>query len=146
MDLAPFCYCYFWGVVTFGWLKCVLHMGTSKIKSQKMWKEYFLKKGNVYPVLYELWIGMSIIINKAWISGICSGYLSYPLFLQKGKYLSVLKSLLSEDRYFRGDCYFRDLLTPVTFYLYFRRFPIHLRGHYFQNFTVVWQFIYLNIL
>ena len=41
-------------------------------------------------------------------------------FLQKGKF--VLRFLLSEDRFFRGDLYFRDLLTPVTFYRYFRRF------------------------
>ena len=41
-------------------------------------------------------------------------------FLQKGKF--VLRFLLSEDRYFQGDRYFRDLLTPVTFYRYFRRF------------------------
>ena len=30
--------------------------------------------------------------------------------------------LLSEGGYFRGDRYFRDLLTPVTFYRYFWRF------------------------
>ena len=30
--------------------------------------------------------------------------------------------LLSEGGYFRGDRYFRDLLTPVTFYRYFLRF------------------------
>ena len=29
------------------------------LKLQKMWKEHFLKKGNVYPVLLELWMGMS---------------------------------------------------------------------------------------
>ena len=30
--------------------------------------------------------------------------------------------LLSEGGYFRGNRYFRDLLTPVTFYRYFWRF------------------------
>ena len=45
-------------------------------------------------------------------------HISY--FLQKGKL--VLRSLLSEGRYFGGDGNFRDLLTPVTFYHYFRRF------------------------
>ena len=38
------------------------------------------------------------------------------IFLQKGKL--VLRSLLSEGRYFRGDLY--CLVTPVTFYRYFR--------------------------
>ena len=41
-------------------------------------------------------------------------------FLQKGKL--VLRSLLSEGRYFRGNRYFRDLLTPVTLYPFFRTF------------------------
>ena len=41
-------------------------------------------------------------------------------FLQKGKY--VLRSLLSEGRYFRGHRYFRDLITPVTFFRHFWRF------------------------
>ena len=47
-------------------------------------------------------------------------------FMQKGKL--VLRSLLSEGRYyylFLGggvDRYFRDLLTPVTFYDYFPKF------------------------
>ena len=43
-------------------------------------------------------------------------------FLQKGKL--VLRSLLSEGRYLGGggDGNFRDLLTPVTFYHYLRRF------------------------
>ena len=41
-------------------------------------------------------------------------------FLQKGKL--VLRSLLSEGRYFQRDRYCRDLQTPVTFYRYFRRF------------------------
>ena len=41
LDLEPFCYHYFqrlttfWGVVTFGWLKRVLHMGDSKNKIAK---------------------------------------------------------------------------------------------------------------
>ena len=34
-DLAPFCCHYFQGVVTFGWLKRVLHMGNSKNKIAK---------------------------------------------------------------------------------------------------------------
>ena len=38
------------------------------------------------------------------------------IFLQKGKL--VLRSLLSEGRYFRGDRY--CLVTPVTFFRYFR--------------------------
>ena len=33
-----------------------------------------------------------------------------------------MRSLLSEGRYFRGDRYFRDLLTPVTLYRFFRTF------------------------
>ena len=33
-----------------------------------------------------------------------------------------MRSLLSEGRYFRGDSHFRDSLTSVTFYCYFRRF------------------------
>ena len=45
-------------------------------------------------------------------------HISY--FFQKRKL--VLKSLLSEGRYFGGDSNFRDLLTPVTFYHYFQRF------------------------
>ena len=44
-------------------------MGTSKLKLQKMWNEYFLKKGNVYPVLLELeWECQIGIINKPRIS------------------------------------------------------------------------------
>ena len=39
-------------------------------------------------------------------------YIRY--FFPEGKL--VLRSLPSEGRYFRGDRYFRDLLTPVTFY------------------------------
>ena len=41
LDLEPFCYHYFqrlttfWGVVTFGWLKRVLHMGDSENKIAK---------------------------------------------------------------------------------------------------------------
>ena len=31
-----------------------------------------------------------------------------------------LRLLLLEGRYFWRDCYFWDLLTPVTFYRYFR--------------------------
>ena len=45
-------------------------------------------------------------------------HISY--FFQKRKL--VLRSLLSEGRYFGGDSNFRDLLTPVTFYHYFQRF------------------------
>ena len=43
-------------------------------------------------------------------------------FLQKGKL--VLRSLLSEGRYLGGggDGNILDLLTPMTFYHYFRRF------------------------
>ena len=62
-----------------------------------------------------------IIINKhrIWhlfrISIISFGY----FFFQKGKF--DLRSLLSKGRYFRGDRYFRDLITPVIFYRCFRR-------------------------
>ena len=46
---------------------------------------------------------------------ICSEYLSYPVFfLQKGKL--VLRSLLLEGRYFRGDRYFRRVVTFGTVY------------------------------
>ena len=41
----------FLGVVTFGWLKRVLYMGTSQNKVAKNVKEILLKKGNVYPKL-----------------------------------------------------------------------------------------------
>ena len=41
-------------------------------------------------------------------------------FSQKGKL--VLRSLLLEGRYFPGDPYFQDLLTPATFHRYFQRF------------------------
>ena len=51
---------------------------------------------------------------------------SVIIFLQKGKL--VLRSLLSEGRYFRGDSHFRDSLTSVTFYCYFRRFVRFFRG------------------
>ena len=52
-DLAPFCYHYFQGVVTFGWLTRVLHMGNTKTKIAKRGKEYFLRKGtNVMYILY----------------------------------------------------------------------------------------------
>ena len=40
---------YFLGVVTFGWLKRVLYMGTSKNKVAKNVKGVLLKKGNLYP-------------------------------------------------------------------------------------------------
>ena len=56
---------------------------------------------------------------------ICSGYLSYPSFF-----------LLSEGGYFRGDRYFRDLLTPVTFYRYFWRFATF-EG--FVTFETLWN-------
>ena len=42
---------------------------------------------------------------------------SVIIFFQKGKL--VLRSLLSEGRYFRGDSHFRDSLTSVTFYATF---------------------------
>ena len=45
-------------------------------------------------------------------------YIHY--FSQKGKL--VLRSLLLEGRYFRGDPYFQDLLTLATFHRYFQRF------------------------
>ena len=52
---------------------------------------------------------------------------SVIIFLQKGKL--VLRFLLqSEGRYFRGDSHFRDSLTSVTFYCYFRRFVRFFRG------------------
>ena len=64
---------------------------------------------------------MSIIINKPRISvAFVQDIYHICHFLQKGKL--VLGSLLSEGCYFRGDCYFGDLLTPVTFYHYFQRF------------------------
>lgn len=56
-----------------------------KIKSQKVWKKYFLRKGNVYPGLWELCIGMPNTSDYYQTSdhcGICS-YLSYPLFFAK---------------------------------------------------------------
>ena len=40
-------------------------------------------------------------------------------FLQKGELAS--RSLLSEGRYFGGIAAFGILLTPVTFYRYFRK-------------------------
>jgi len=73
-----------------------------------------LKKGNIYPVLKRvLNKNVKIIIfSKPRIS--VQGIYHTRYFLQKGKL--VLRSLLSEDRYFRGNRYFRDLLTPVIFY------------------------------
>ena len=55
-------------------------------------------------------------------------------FLQKEKL--AFRFLLSESHYFSGDRYFQDLLTPVTFYHYLRRFATF-EGHYFRNFTVI---------
>lgn len=61
---------------------------------------------------------MSIIINKPRISvAFVQDIYHICYFLQKGKL--VVGSLLSEGRYFPGIW---DLLTPVTFYHYFRRF------------------------
>ena len=45
---------YFQGVVTFGWLKHVLHMGNSKNKIARNVKQILIEKRhkcNVYPVL-----------------------------------------------------------------------------------------------
>ena len=53
-----------------------------------------------------------IIISKPRISVQDIYHTHY--FLQREKL--VLRSLLSEGRYFRGNSYFRDLLTPVIFY------------------------------
>ena len=57
-------------------------------------------------------------------------------FSQKGKL--VLRSLLLEGRYFPGDPYFQDLLTPATFHRYFQRFATF-EGSLiiFWNFTVI---------
>ena len=60
---------------------------------------------------------MSIIINKPRISVAFVQDIYICYFLHKGKL--VVGSLLSEGRYFPGIW---DLLTPVTFYHYFRRF------------------------
>ena len=44
LDLAPFCDRFFGGIITFGWLKCLLHMGTS---------ENIIAKKNVKGIVFE---------------------------------------------------------------------------------------------
>ena len=67
-----------------------------------------------------------IIISKPRISVVfVQDIYHIHYFSQKGKL--VLRSLLLEGRYFCGDPYFQDLLTPATFHRYFQRFAT-LRG------------------
>ena len=86
-------------------------------KIAKNVKGILFEKGNIYPVPKRVMNKnvKIIIISKPQISVQDIYHTRY--FLQKGKLvLRSQKSLLSEGRYFRGDRYFRDLLTPVIFY------------------------------
>ena len=120
------CYLHFRRLATFGgslpsddW-NVYSTWALQKIKSQTVWNEYFLKKG--------LWIGMSeiIIINKPRISVAFNLFrisIISVIFSTFGGWLfsggSLLSgfantcdilSLLLEDRYFRGVCYFWDFM------------------------------------
>ena len=77
-------------------------------------KGILFEKGNIYPVPKRVMNKnvKIIIISKPQISVQDIYHTRY--FLQKGKL--VLRSLLAKGRCFRGNRYFRDLLTPVIFY------------------------------
>ena len=75
--------------------------------------------------------------------GICSGYLSYPLFFAKRK-ISFEVSTFGGSL-FPGDCYFHDLLRPVTFYRYFRRFATF-EGSLLSEFSGISKKLFLDQL
>ena len=97
---------------------CAPHGHFKKCERYTFWKK------EMYALYFKSceWECQIIIINKPQISVALVHQIIYHIqyFCQKGKYFWALYFQRVIRHYFRGYRYFRDSLTPVTFYRYFR--------------------------